>query len=258
VLDLAAGTGKLSELLAPRSRVLFAVEPLPEMRRLLETRVPAATALDGTAEQIPLDDGSVDAVFVGEAFHWFDGGRALPEIHRVLRPGGGLAMLFNQGEWHEAQWAEALVARFDQVPQPDVRPENRPYTGVWRRAFETSDLFSPLQHLPARADVRGGPVRAAGAVLELGGRAASRRAGAAGRGLDAHPAGAVRRRADAAAVPHRRVRDQGRVGSGFSLTQQYDDDRHMVVGLLDGSVTGQPGQAKARPYEAKARGLTSV
>jgi len=88
VLDLAAGTGKLSVVLAPRVARLIAVEPLAEMRAVLQRHLPGVEALDGTAEAIPLADGSVDAVFVGSAFHWFDGPAALREIHRVLRPGG--------------------------------------------------------------------------------------------------------------------------------------------------------------------------
>jgi SAM-dependent methyltransferase len=136
VLDLAAGTGKLSRALAPRADLLIAVEPLPGMRRVLAARAPEATLLDGTAEQIPLGDGSVDAVFVGEAFHWFDGARALPEIHRVLRPTGGLALLWHNVSWHErASWSDQFEARLREVPAPHVRPENRPHTLRWQEAF---------------------------------------------------------------------------------------------------------------------------
>ena len=95
VLDLAAGTGKLARLLLPSGAKVIAVEPLPEMRTELERRVPGVTALAGTAESIPVADGSVDAVTVGSAFHWFQPERALSEIHRVLTPGGGLALLWN-------------------------------------------------------------------------------------------------------------------------------------------------------------------
>ena len=147
VLDLAAGTGKLSEALAPRAGLLIAVEPLPAMRRLLAARAPEATVLDGTAEQIPMGDGSVDAVFVGEAFHWFDGVRALPEIHRVLRSAGCLALLWHHVSWHDrASWADEFEARLREVPAPDVRPENRPHTLRWQEAFAGNDLFTPLEH----------------------------------------------------------------------------------------------------------------
>lgn len=96
VLDLAAGTGKLTRVLVRRFAHVVAVEPLPGMRGLLERAVPEAEALAGSAEGIPLPDDSVDAVFCAEAFHWFDGPRALAEIARVLRPGGRLAVLFNR------------------------------------------------------------------------------------------------------------------------------------------------------------------
>lgn len=145
VVDLAAGTGKLSRVLMGRGAELVAVEPQGPLRELLQRRVPEATVLDGTAESIPLTDGAADAVLVGEAFHWFDGDRALPEVHRVLRPRGGLALLWHNGRW-EGPWSEELFARLDQVPTPDVRPENRPHTKLWQRAFERSELFDPLHH----------------------------------------------------------------------------------------------------------------
>jgi SAM-dependent methyltransferase len=97
VLDLGAGTGKLTRVLAKRYREVTAVEPLANMRAMLERAVPGVTALAGSAERIPLDDGSVDGVFAAQAFHWFDKSVALPEIARVLRPGGILAIVWNDG-----------------------------------------------------------------------------------------------------------------------------------------------------------------
>src|SRR5262249_51881686 len=94
-LDLAAGTGKLTRGLVTTGARVVAVEPLGPMRALLERAVPEAEALEGTAEAIPLADGAVDAATVAQAFHWFDLDRAYRELHRVLRPGGGLAIVWN-------------------------------------------------------------------------------------------------------------------------------------------------------------------
>jgi SAM-dependent methyltransferase len=92
VLDLAAGTGKLTQGLLARGLDVVAVEPLTEMRARIDT---CAEILDGRAEAIPLPAGSVDAVLIGQAFHWFDRDRALAEIVRVLRPGGTVGLLWN-------------------------------------------------------------------------------------------------------------------------------------------------------------------
>jgi len=96
VLDLAAGTGKLTRVLVERFAHVTAVEPLDGMRAVLEDLVPGAEALAGEAESIPLGDASVDAVFVAEAFHWFGGPAAAAEIARVLRPGGTLVVMWNE------------------------------------------------------------------------------------------------------------------------------------------------------------------
>jgi SAM-dependent methyltransferase len=95
VLDLGAGTGKLTRVLAERYARVIAIEPLAELRGLLAERVPEAEVLDGRAESIPLGDGEVDGVFVGQAFHWFANDVAVAEIARVLRVGGLLALLWN-------------------------------------------------------------------------------------------------------------------------------------------------------------------
>jgi SAM-dependent methyltransferase len=123
VLDLAAGTGKLTRLLTPRFETVVAVEPLDGMRAVLEQVVPGAHALAGTAEAIPLDDASVDAVVVAEAFHWFDVERAVAEIARVLRPGGGVGVLYNR-RVYEADWERDCHPVFEahRMPPDDVDP----------------------------------------------------------------------------------------------------------------------------------------
>jgi SAM-dependent methyltransferase len=136
VLDLAAGTGKLTRPLVAAGLSVVAVEPVAEMRGALPA---AATALDGTAEAIPLEAGVVDGVTVGQAFHWFDGDAALAEIARVLRPRGLLALLWNRRVLDDPvnEAIEDLVAPY----RGDV-PAHR--TGAWRAAFERTTLFEPL------------------------------------------------------------------------------------------------------------------
>ena len=112
VLDLAAGTGKLTEVIAATGAHVTAVEPLEEMRRELARTVPAATLLSGSAEQIPLADGAVDAVLVGQAFHWFDQPRALDEMARVLRPGGVVGLIWNLRDESE-EWAQRVTELLD-------------------------------------------------------------------------------------------------------------------------------------------------
>ena len=96
VLDLGAGTGKLTRVLADRYARVVAVEPLDELRAILAERVPEADVRAGSAESIPLADAEVDAVFAGQAFHWFANETAVGEIARVLRPGGALALMWNE------------------------------------------------------------------------------------------------------------------------------------------------------------------
>ena len=95
VLDLGAGTGKLTTRLVERGLNVVAVDPITEMLDVLRTALPGTPALLGTAEQIPLPDNSLDAVLVAQAWHWFDTERAVAEIARVLRPGGRLGVVWN-------------------------------------------------------------------------------------------------------------------------------------------------------------------
>jgi ubiquinone/menaquinone biosynthesis C-methylase UbiE len=101
VLDLAAGTGKLTRQLLPYAASVVAVEPDDAMRAVLARIVPGVESLAGTAEEIPLPAASVDAVTVGQAFHWFQMDAALTELHRVIRPDGGVALLWNEYDWPE-------------------------------------------------------------------------------------------------------------------------------------------------------------
>ncbi|HEX5028163.1 MAG TPA: class I SAM-dependent methyltransferase, partial [Gaiellaceae bacterium] len=95
VVDLGAGTGKLTRILVAHGHRVVAVEPLDAMRSELEAAVPGAHALAGSAEAIPLEDASADVVTSAQAFHWFDHDAALPEIARVLRPDGRIALVWN-------------------------------------------------------------------------------------------------------------------------------------------------------------------
>lgn len=96
VLDVGAGTGKLTRVLAGRYGRVMALEPLDELRAIMAERVPSAEPLPGVAEAIPLGDAQVDAVFAAQSFHWFANEVALAEIARVLRPGGVFARLWNE------------------------------------------------------------------------------------------------------------------------------------------------------------------
>jgi len=95
IVDLGAGTGKLTRSLVGLGHRVTAIEPLAEMRAHIEKTAPAACVLEGSAESIPLPDASADLVISAQAFHWFDHARALPEIARVLRPGGWIALVWN-------------------------------------------------------------------------------------------------------------------------------------------------------------------
>ena len=113
VVDLGAGTGKLTRSLVALRHRVTAVEPLPAMRAQLQAAVPDATAVAGTAELIPLEDASADVVTVAQAFHWFDKPVALREIARVLRPDGRLALVWNardDGEPWVAEFTDTVVS----------------------------------------------------------------------------------------------------------------------------------------------------
>jgi SAM-dependent methyltransferase len=142
VLDLGAGTGKLTRMLVPTGAHLTALEPIDAMRAALARSVPGVEVVTGTAEAIPADDGSFDAVVCAQAFHWFDGERALAEIHRVLRPHGRLAMLWNLRD-ESVGWVRRMTEIIDRhlADTPSER------TGEWRHVFSATDLFGTLHQL---------------------------------------------------------------------------------------------------------------
>lgn len=141
VLDLAAGTGKLTRLLVEAGADVVAVEPVAGMRALLAHHLPTVEVLDGTAEAIPLADASLDLVTVAQAFHWFDGPAALAEIARVLRPGGGLALIWNVRD-ETVDWVSDFTEIVVEVGG------GRPYTSYSAQSAHDA-LEGPLGAVPA-------------------------------------------------------------------------------------------------------------
>lgn len=141
ILDLAAGTGKLTRMLVPTGAQVVAVEPVEAMRRACADAVPGVPVVAGTAEALPFGNATLDGVVVGQAFRWFDGQAALREIHRVLRPAGRLALLWNLRN-ETVDW----VRRLGQIVAPHERGTPG-MTGEWHRAFAATDLFGSLHRL---------------------------------------------------------------------------------------------------------------
>jgi SAM-dependent methyltransferase len=139
VLDLGAGTGKLTRALLETGARVIAVEPGDAMRAELERAAPGAEALRGSAEEIPLPDASVDAIAVGQAFHWFRHDVAIPELHRALRAGGGVALI-----WNSRDPELPLHREIGELIAPFVPPD-RPASEEWSRQLEESELFGPLE-----------------------------------------------------------------------------------------------------------------
>lgn len=149
VLDLGAGTGKLTRPLVREFERVVAVEPAEPMRRIILVDCPHVEALSGTGQAIPLADASVDAVFAAQAFHWFDEEAALDEIARVLRPGGSLVLMWNRpgGAWEpDTGPAEAVLSRrmpsvVDHIPLDLGGPAA---SSGWRPAAADS-RFAPFE-----------------------------------------------------------------------------------------------------------------
>lgn len=138
-VDLGAGTGKFTRRLLATGAQVIAVEPVEPMRARLAAAQPEAQALEGSAEALPLKDASVDVLVCAQAFHWFANRAALDEIHRVLKPGGKLALVWNLRD-ARVPW----VARLDAIVNALQADTPRYYTGAWRQAFPHPG-FGPLQ-----------------------------------------------------------------------------------------------------------------
>ncbi len=136
VLELGAGTGKLTRELVDQGHAVFATEPDEAMLAVLRQRVPEVSAKVATAEEIPANDRSVDVVVVAQAFHWFDHEVALPEIARVLKPGGHLALVWNFFD-QRIPWVRRLV---------NVVGEQASSTPASSEVLADHELFEPAEH----------------------------------------------------------------------------------------------------------------
>jgi SAM-dependent methyltransferase len=140
VVELGPGTGKLSaDLVATGARVI-GVEPVAAMRRVLSTTLPGIDVVGGVAEQLPIADAAADAAVAAQVFHWLDGDLALAQLARVLRPGGGIGLMWNVRD-ETASWVRALAELTE--PYRDDTPTHR--SDAWRAAFERSDEFGGLE-----------------------------------------------------------------------------------------------------------------
>jgi SAM-dependent methyltransferase len=144
VLDLGAGTGKLTTRLVQRGLSVVAVDPIPEMLELLSSSLPDTPALLGTAEEIPLADDSVDAVLVAQAWHWFDPARAVAEVARVLKPGGRLGLVWNTRD-ERMGWVRDLgrIIGHEHDPFSETVTLPEPFTDVARHQVEWTSYLTP-------------------------------------------------------------------------------------------------------------------
>jgi SAM-dependent methyltransferase len=139
IADLGCGTGKLTRSLVETGALVVGIDPLPAMVGTFKDQLPGVTIVAGLAEAIPFADGSFDAVVCAAAFHWFRHEIALPEIHRVLRRGGRLGIVWNRRD-DIGGWA----AGFWEITEAYRRGTPTYRTGRWREALERTPLFGPI------------------------------------------------------------------------------------------------------------------
>jgi SAM-dependent methyltransferase len=152
VLDLGAGTGKLTRSLVPRFAHVVAVEPDPAMLEVLQEVVPEADARHGSGESVPLGDAEVDAVFTAEAFHWFASDASVAEIVRVLRPRGGLVILWNIGLEYDDMGEEAEAVIQEAIERGGEPGIGRVLSGRWREPIERAP-FEELRETDVHRDI---------------------------------------------------------------------------------------------------------
>eukprot|EP01116_Phalansterium_solitarium_P022338 TRINITY_DN7335_c0_g1_i1.p1 TRINITY_DN7335_c0_g1~~TRINITY_DN7335_c0_g1_i1.p1 ORF type:complete len:264 (-),score=99.72 TRINITY_DN7335_c0_g1_i1:8-799(-) len=148
VVELGVGTGKFTRLLTPYKLNVIAVEPAAGMRTKFAQLFPDITLVDGTGESIPVESGTVDAILIAQAFHWFASEASLREFHRVLKPNGALGLIWNLEDRNAAPWVAKLRDLYEvhEAGSPQYR------LMLWKHAFDTQfarDSFAPLsdEHL---------------------------------------------------------------------------------------------------------------
>jgi SAM-dependent methyltransferase len=142
VLDVGAGTGKLTRELVRSGAAVMAVEPVSAMRAVLEQVVPDARVMDGTAEAVPFGDRFLDALVVAQAFHWFDGPAAVAEFHRVLRPAGRFAVI-----WNRRLREQPLQRAISEIIEPYRGDTPSHYRSQWREEIVSRGLFAAVGEL---------------------------------------------------------------------------------------------------------------
>jgi SAM-dependent methyltransferase len=140
VLELGAGTGKLSRLLAPQAGRYVAIEPVPAMRDQFRRTVRGVPLVAGLAEMIPFRESTVDVVVAAQAFHWFDIPRAMAEMHRVLLPGGAVGLLWNARD-ESVDWVRQATELLDRYDARGPRYRD----GAWRTTWDRTPGFAPLE-----------------------------------------------------------------------------------------------------------------
>ncbi|CAF3055116.1 unnamed protein product [Rotaria socialis] len=144
IIDLGAGTGKLTRLLGPiNAQEIIAIEPVSKMRENLKNIPLITKIIDGAADQIPFEDNTIDMVLCGQSFHWFANHNVLTELNRVLKSNGLLVLLWNIHDNRDNEWVEKISKYMDSF-QSNETPRYK--TMEWKKVFDDQKLFSSLEH----------------------------------------------------------------------------------------------------------------